>query len=97
MQTQLQIIKDVLTNHTAYSFADEKLSAVKKAVSKRNENYYEYMYQVFSGAENPTIEWGMSNKRFFEGLGNGDFDLSANEADIIKECDRLIAGSTPKH
>jgi hypothetical protein len=56
MQTQLQIIKDVLTNHTAYSFADEKLSAVKKGVSERNENYYEYMYQVFSGAKNPTIE-----------------------------------------
>jgi hypothetical protein len=158
MQTQLQIIKDVLTNYTAFSFADEKLSAVKKGVSKRNENYYEYMSQVFSGAENPTIdeceetakrefiaeygkccdlysywqkngklfildrknkfvlflykkdeerhiavthynplnydcfEWGMSNKEFFEGLENGDFDLSADENDIIKECDLLIAG-----
>jgi len=159
MQTQLQIIKEVLKNHTAFSFAEEKLSAIKKGVSERNENYYDYMYQVFSGAVNPTIEeceenanrqfvseygkccelltgwqkngslfildrknkfvlflykkdeekhsavthynptnydcfeWGMSNKRFFEGLANGEFDLSGNENDIIKECDLLIAGS----
>ena len=39
------------------------------------------------------FEWSMSNKRFFEGLENGEFDLSANENDIIKECDLLIAGS----
>lgn len=153
---QLQIIKKLLTSDTAISFADKKLSAVKEGVKKRNENYFEYMYQVFSGAEHPTIqeceanaisqfiaeygqcckmyagwhksgclfildrenlfvlfvskidglrhtavthynplkydcyEWSMSNNEFFEGMKNGRYDLSANEATLIKECDLLI-------
>jgi hypothetical protein len=158
MKTQLQIIQNALTNHTAYSFAQEKLSDVKKMFLERSEDYYQHMHQTYSGAENPTIEeceknairqfifeygqccelftgwqrngslfildrknrfvlflykkdeerhsavthynplnydcfeWSMSTKRFFEGLENGEFDLSANENEIIKECDLLIAG-----
>ena len=56
MDTQLKLIIDVLKNKTAFSFADEKLSQVKKGVLERKENYYDYMYQVFSGSENPTLD-----------------------------------------
>ncbi len=51
MQTQLQIIKNVLNSYSAFSFAEYKLNEVKKGVANRNEDYYEHMYSVYSGAD----------------------------------------------
>ena len=156
MQTQLEIIRDILKNYTAFSFAEKKLQAERDSP---NRDYFTYMRNSYSGKDNPTIEeceenakrqfiseyskccqlltgwqfngsvfildrrnkfvlflyhkdnsahkavthynpleydcyeWGMSNERFFEGLKKGEFDLSTNENELIKECDVLITGS----
>ena len=68
MKTQLQYIKEIITNHTAVQYAEMMLEKEKKnctihifnastrKVIQKNMNYYEYMKQTWHWEDNPPIE-----------------------------------------
>lgn len=56
MKNKIEYINKLLKTHTAFSFAEEKLSDIKKGCIERKEDYRDYMYDVFSGSVNPIIK-----------------------------------------